>query len=105
MKELLKKVFSENTAINIVAIVSIFLIFTLVIFPGLTAADTVANIFAVIIALFTLVFLYHYITKLLSNTPQEEIKPGETELDYISPVEVKKKRTTKKPKATTNKTK
>lgn len=110
MKELFKKVFSKKTSSPIFVGFGTFAIFTFIVFPGLTAANTMLNIFSAIVGLFTLIFIYYYISMDKFIDQIINFEPGETELDYINPEELqpKKKRTTK-PKQpvvkTTSKTK
>ena len=98
MKELFKKVFSEKTSSPIFVGFGTFAIVTFIVFPGLTAANTIINILSAIIGLFTLVFVYYYIHMDKFVDKVFHIEPGETELDYINPEELKpkKKKTIKK---------
>lgn len=98
MKDLFKKVFSQKTASPIFVGFGAFAIITFIVFPGLTAANTVLNILSGILGLFTLVFIYYYINMDLFIDKIINIEPGETELDYINPEELqpKKKKTAKK---------
>ncbi len=68
MKDLLKKVFSQKTASPIFVGFGAFAIITFIVFPGLTAANTVLNILSGIVGLFTLIFIYYYINP-------EELQP------------------------------
>ena len=97
MKELFKKVFSKKTATPIFVGFGAFAIMTFIVFPGLTAANTILNIFSGLIGLFTLIFIYYYINMDKFVGEYINIGPGETELDYINPEELKpvKKRNTK----------
>jgi hypothetical protein len=91
MKEAFKKAFKNKVVESVTVGLGVFLIFTLIVFPGLTAADSILNIVATLIGIFTLVFLFNYIdgTKLFSKPT---IEPGETELDYIPKDEIVKKK-------------
>lgn len=91
MKEAFKKAFKNKVVESVTVGLGVFLIFTLIVFPGLTAADSILNIVATLIGIFTLVFLFNYIdgTKLFSKPT---IEPGETELDYIPQDEIVKKK-------------
>ena len=97
MKELFKRVFSKKTATPIFVGFGAFAIMTFIVFPGLTAANTILNIFSGLIGLFTLIFIYYYINMDKFVGEYINIEPGETELDYINPEELKpvKKRNTK----------
>ncbi len=92
MKDLFKKVFSQKTSSPIFVGFGTFAILTFIVFPGLTASNTILNIFSGIIGLFTLIFVYYYINmdKLVNDIMH--IEPGETELDYINPEELKPKK-------------
>jgi hypothetical protein len=97
MKDLFKKVFSKKTSSPIFVGFGTFAIFTFIVFPGLTAANTILNVLSGFVGLFTLIFVYYYINmdKFVNNIIN--IEPGETELDYINPEELQpKKKTVKK---------
>jgi hypothetical protein len=103
MKEILKKVFDKKISLPIIIGSGTFAIFTFVVFPGLTAANTLVNILSGLLGLFTFVFIFYYLG--LDNTypsPVDETitEPGETELDYLTKEEIKpkKKVVVKKPK-------
>ena len=96
MKELFKKVFDKKIATPIFVGSGTFAIFTFVVFPGLTQANTILNILAALVGVFTLVFVFYYL-KVDGLYESITLEPGETELDYLPKEEVvKKKRTTKK---------
>jgi hypothetical protein len=98
MKELFKKVFSEKTSSPIFVGFGVFAIFTFIVFPGLTASSTALNLFSSALGIFTLVFVYYYlrVDKIYENFTH--VEPGETELDYVNPEELKpKKKRTMKP--------
>lgn len=98
MKELFRKVFSEKTSSPIFVGFGVFAIFTFIVFPGLTASSTALNLFSCALGIFTLVFVYYYlrVDKIYENFTH--IEPGETELDYVNPEELKpKKKRTRKP--------
>jgi hypothetical protein len=92
MKELLKKVFSQKTASPIFVGFGTFATLTFIVFPGLTVSSTIVNIISGILGLFVLIFVYYYINmdKVVNNLINPE--PGETELDYINPDELKPKK-------------
>ena len=92
MKDLLKKVFSRKTSSPIFVGFGTFSIFTFIVFPGLTAANTILNILSGIVGLFTIMFLYYYINMDKFVDKYINIEPGETELDYINPEELKPKK-------------
>ena len=92
MKELFKKVFSQKTSSPIFVGFGAFAIFTFIVFPGLTAADTMLNVLSAIVGIFSLIFLYYYIKMDKFVDQFMNIEPGETELDYINPKELKPKK-------------
>jgi hypothetical protein len=100
MKNLLKKIFSEKTSSPIFVGFGVFAIFTFIVFPGLTVANTVLNILAALIGVFTLTFIFYYLEGDKLYKSITDLEPGETELDYINPEELKpkKKKTIKKDK-------
>lgn len=77
----------------------ILLIIQFVIFPTLSAASTILNIFGLAIAFVVGLFTYFYVDMLINGMPKSEStpEPGETELDYI-PQPKPKRKYTKKPK-------
>ena len=94
MKKALNKVFKKGNIESILVGLGVILIIEYLIFPGLTAPDTFANIASTLGAVVLGLFVYYYI---LPDKSTEELTPGETELDYLPKEEVvKKKRTTKK---------
>jgi hypothetical protein len=97
MKDLFKKVFSQKTSSPIFVGFGTFAIITFIVFPGLTAANTILNIISGILGLFTIIFVYYYINMDKFVDKFINIEPGETELDYINPEELqpKKKRNVK----------
>jgi hypothetical protein len=99
MKELLKKTFNTNILAVVGVVFGLILTFQFIVFPGLTAPDTILNLLSILIGIFSILFTFYFVQwkKLFNFLSEEEIKPGETELDYIPKEEiVKKKRTTKK---------
>ena len=102
MKETLKKTFNPKVLSVVGVILGIILIFEFIVFPGLTASDTILNILSVLIGIFSLLFAFHFIQwkklfDFLSEEDEQPIPPGETELDYVPQEEIiKKKRTPKK---------
>lgn len=96
MKEIFKKVFCEKTITPIVIGLLTFLMFTFVVFPFLTVANTLLNILGAVVGTLTLTFLFYYVDSKLLTTPSASVESGETELDYIPKEEVKKKRVYKK---------
>lgn len=97
MKDLFKKVFSQKTSSPIFVGFGAFAIFTFIVFPGLNSANTSLNIFSALVGIFSLVFLYYYIKMDKFIDELMNLEPGETELDYVNPDEIKpkRKRTTK----------
>ncbi len=98
MKELLKKTFDTNVLAVVGVVLGLILTFEFIVFPGLTASDTILNILSLLIGVLSILFTFHFIQwkKLFNFLSKEEITPGETEYDYITKKEIiKKKRNTK----------
>lgn len=93
MKKALNKVFKKGNIESVLVGLGVLLIIEYLIFPGLTAPDTFTNIVSSLGAIVLGLFVYYYI---VPEKPIEELKPGETELDYIPEEEVVKKKSTKK---------
>lgn len=97
MKELFKKVFSKKISTPVFVGFGAFAIFTFIVFPGLTAANTILNIISALVGVFTLTFIFYYLKADKLYETFTGIEPGETELDYINPEELThKKKTVKK---------
>jgi Na+(H+)/acetate symporter ActP len=101
MKETLKKTFNLQVLAVVGVVLGIILTFEFLIFPGLTASDTILNIISLLLGIFSILFAFHFIQwkklfDFLSDEEEETIEPGETELDYVPKEEVKKKRVYKK---------
>jgi len=94
MKNTLNKVFKKSNIELVLVAMGVLLIVEYLIFPGLTAANTLANIASSLGAIILGLFVYYYVTP---DKPIEVIEPGETELDYIPQEEVVKKKRVKKP--------
>lgn len=92
MKELFKKVFSEKISSPVFVGFGAFAIFTFIVFPGLTAANTILNIISALVGVFTLTFIFYYLKADKLYETLTDVEPGETELDYISPEELKPKK-------------
>ena len=80
MKELLKKAFNKSLTGVVLTILVIFLLAEFIIFPALTAADTLANLLGVLGGVFILAYIYYFAKSCFII---KENEPGETELDYI----------------------
>jgi hypothetical protein len=100
MKQLLEKVFNKKISSPIFVGFGTFAIFTFIVFPGLTVANTILNILSGILGLFSIMFVYYYINMDKFVDKLMNIEPGETELDYIPKDEIEKikRRITKKEK-------
>ncbi len=99
MKDLFKKVFSKKIANPIFVGFGAFAIVTFIVFPGLTAANTLLNIVSALIGIFTLTFIFYFFDADKLFTTTTEIEPGETELDFIPPGELKPKKKSVKKKS------
>ena len=86
------QIFNKKVVVPFFQFAGVIAIFTFIVFPGLTAADTLVNILSVLIGFFTLLGLYYIVSAwFISDDLSKEI--GETELDYIP--KPKKKRNPK----------
>jgi hypothetical protein len=96
MKETLKKTFNTSVLAVVGVVFGIGLIFQFIVFPGLTAADTILNILSILVGIFSLLFAFHFVQwkKLFDflSEDKDSIEPGETELDYIPKEEIVKKK-------------
>lgn len=69
------QIFSKKVVVPFFQLMGIVAIFQWLIFPGLTAADTLVNIFSVIIGFFTLLALYYIVKSWFpKELTDEEIK-------------------------------
>lgn len=95
-KETFKKTFDTNVLTVVGVVFGIGLIFQFIVFPGLTASDTILNILSILIGIFSLLFAFHFVEwkKLFDFLSEDEglVKPGETELDYLPKEEILKKK-------------
>lgn len=89
MKDRLKKIFNSNTLGLVVVIFGAALIFEFIVFPGLTEANTIVNIFVLLVGLFTILLTIYLVPfyfinwKKMFELTLDDLKLGETELDYI----------------------
>jgi hypothetical protein len=76
------KIFSKKIVVPFFSGIGTVAIFEWLVFPGLTAADTIVNIFAGIIGFFTLVFVYYSLgfDKIISNYMNSDELVDSTEL-------------------------
>ena len=69
------QIFSKKVVVPFFQLLGVIAIFQWIVFPGLTAADTIVNVFSVIIAYFTLLGLYYMVKSwFVSNEPIELTK-------------------------------
>lgn len=70
------QIFSKKVVVPFFQFVGIIAIFTFIVFPGLTAADTIVNIFSSIIGFFTMLALFYFVTTWFQKDEltDEEIK-------------------------------
>ena len=78
------QIFNKKVVVPFFQFAGVIAIFTFIVFPGLTAADTIVNIFSAIIGFFTLLALYYFVKSwfVIDETTKSK-EPGETELDYV----------------------
>ena len=85
----MKKILQKPLVEGILICCFIFFILDFLIFPGLTAPNTIYNILSVIGVGVLGLFIYQYVD-IRYKKDDEVIVPGETELDYIPKDEVVK---------------
>jgi hypothetical protein len=88
------QIFSKKVIVPFFQFVGIIAIFTFIVFPGLTAADTIVNIFSAIIGFFSLLALYYFVKSwFVADVLKDQIDniDGETELDYVPKPKAKRK--------------
>ena len=69
------QIFNKKVVVPFFQFLGIIAIFQWIIFPGLTAADTIVNVFSVIIGFFTLLALFYMVKSwFVSNEPIELTK-------------------------------
>lgn len=88
------QIFSKKVVLPFFQLLGIIAIFTFIVFPGLTAADTLVNIFSIIIGFFSLLALYYFVKSwFVADVPKDPIDniDGETELDYVPKPKSKRK--------------
>ena len=86
MKETLKKTFDSNVLAVVGVVFGIGSIFQFIVFPGLTASDTVLNILSLLVGIFSLLFLILTLTFGVSFTqvPSEPAR-AQIAIDFIQP--------------------
>ena len=100
------QIFSKKVVVPFFQFVGIIAIFTFIVFPGLTAADTIANIASAIIGFFTMLALFYFVTTWFQKDEltDEQIKAKlESELgpviDEMAKEVLAKPKTKRKPKS------
>ena len=99
------KIFSKKVVVPFFSVLGVVAIFQWIVFPGLTAADTLVNIFAGIIGFFTLVFVYYSlgIDTIVSNYLNSDGLVDTNELKEAEQIVKEKPKTNRKPKRTKTK--
>jgi amino acid permease len=88
------QIFSKKVVVPFFQFVGIIAIFTFIVFPGLTAADTIINIFSAIIGFFTMLALFYFVTTWFQK--DEVVKEiAETESESSTNTKPKRKYTKK----------
>ena len=75
------QIFSKKVVVPFFQFAGVIAIVTFIVFPGLTAADTIVNIFSAIIGFFTMLAGFYMVTSWFQKYDSNE--SGETELDYV----------------------
>jgi energy-coupling factor transporter transmembrane protein EcfT len=99
------QIFSKKVVVPFFQFVGIIAIFTFIVFPGLTAADTIVNIFSAIIGFFTMLALFYFVTNWFQKDEltDEEIKAKlESELGPVIDKMAKEVLAKPKPKKKSN---
>jgi hypothetical protein len=91
MKKTIQKIKEGGILEPIFTILFTLLLLTFVIYPFLTEASTIHNLLGLIFAVGIIVFDYYYFKSYFEKQEDIEIKPGETELDYLSQEDLKPK--------------
>lgn len=72
------QIFSKKVVVPFFQFAGVIAIFTFIVFPGLTAADTIVNIFSAIIGFFTILAGFYMVTNWFQkydSTKLDESKP------------------------------
>jgi hypothetical protein len=88
------QIFSKKVVVPFFQLLGVIAIFQWIVFPGLTAADTLVNIFSVVIGFFSLLALYYFVKSwFVADVLKDQIDniDGETELDYVPKPKAKRK--------------
>lgn len=96
------KIFSKKVIVPFFSGIGTVAIFDWIVFPGLTAADTLVNVLAGIIGFFTLLFVYYSlgIDTIISNYVNSDGLVDKNELKEAEQVVKEKSKTKRKPKTT-----
>lgn len=97
MKELLNKLFNKKIITPIISGIGVIMTFEYVIFPGLTAPNTLINIVSVLILLLLFAFIYYFF-KVDLLFKKEITEAGETELDFVPKDDIVKPNKKRNPK-------
>jgi hypothetical protein len=73
------QIFNKKVVLPFFQILGVISIFQWIIFPGLTAADTIVNILSVMIGFFTLLGFYYIVSSWFPKEPNNEEKQMEEE--------------------------
>ena len=92
MIQKIKKILQKPLVEGVLICCSVFFILDFLIFPGLTASNTIYNILSVIGVGVLGLFIYQYVD-IRYKKDDEVIVPGETELDYLPKKKTVKKKT------------
>lgn len=102
LKKMFNKIFSKKVIVPFFSGIGTVAIFDWIVFPGLTAADTLVNVLAGIIGFFTLLFVYYSlgIDTIISNYVNSDGLVDKNELKEAEQVVKEKSKTKRKPKTT-----
>lgn len=96
------QIFSKKVVVPFFQLLGIVAIFQWIIFPGLTAADTLVNIFSVIIAFFTLLALYYIVKSWFPTQLTDEQIKAKLESELGNMIDVMAKDVLAQPKKKSN---
>lgn len=94
------KIFSKKVVVPFFSVLGVIAIFDWIVFPGLTMADTITNIFAGVIGFFTIVFVYYSlgIDTIISNYTKSDGLVDSNEVKEAEQIVKEKPKTNRKPK-------
>lgn len=96
------QIFSKKVVVPFFQLCGIIAIFQWLVFPGLTAADTIVNIFSVIIGFFSLLALYYFVKSWFTPELTDEQIKAKLESEFGPVIDEMAKEVLAKPKKKSN---